>query len=64
VEVGCNQQPANYRSKSTSIEGWKCNWSVRLEHFISAILGFDGVRVTNIANGGTNTAQAVNLIRY
>jgi lysophospholipase L1-like esterase len=54
--VGCDQDGR--------IKGRACNWSVRLESFVNNILGFHAVKVFNIANGGTNTEQALSLIKY
>ena len=54
--VGCQQ--------SKEINGRTCNWSVRMQHLVNDLLGFQGVEVHNIANGGTNTAQALSLVRY
>jgi hypothetical protein len=54
--VGCEQ--------SGKIKGRSCNWSVRLESFVNSMLGFDAIKVYNIASGGTSTMQAVSLVKY
>ena len=54
--VGCEQ--------SKEILGRQCTWSVRLESMLNALLGFNGVQVTNVANGGTHTEQALQLVKY
>jgi hypothetical protein len=54
--AGCDQ--------GGQIIGRACNWSVRLESFVNNILGFHAIKVYNIASGGTNTGQALSLIKY
>jgi hypothetical protein len=47
-----------------TIVGRACSWPARLESFINRFLGYDAVQITNIAQGGTNTDQALNIIKY
>jgi GDSL-like Lipase/Acylhydrolase len=54
--VGCVQ--------SDSVQGRACNWSVRLESFLNRMLGYDAVRIINIAQGGTGTDQALAIVKY
>ena len=46
------------------IERFECNWSVRLESFVNSMLGYDAIRVVNIAQGGTDTNHGSLLVKY
>jgi hypothetical protein len=46
------------------IERFECNWSVRLESFVNSMLGYDAIRVVNIAQGGTDTKHGSLLVKY
>lgn len=54
--VGCVQ--------SGAVRGRACNWSVRLQSFVNHLLGYDAVRIINIAQGGTGTMQALSIVKY
>jgi len=46
------------------IERLDCNWSIRLESFMNLMLGYDAIRVINIAQGGTNSKEGSLLVKY
>ena len=60
--VGCKQT----KSDNTTIEGFgrDCSWPGRVESFVNNFLGYDAIKVINIAQGGTGTAQALSIIKY
>ena len=57
--VECEQQTVN-----GLLIGRNCSWPVRLESFLNTFLGYDAVRVVNVAQGGTNSDQALSVIKY
>jgi lysophospholipase L1-like esterase len=61
--VGC-EQPTDGKDKDAVATGRDCSWPGRLEKFVNAFLGFDAIRVVNIAQGGTGTDQATSQIKY
>jgi hypothetical protein len=62
--VGCEQPLSRDKDgKEQQVRGRDCNWSVRLEEFLNKALGYDGIKIVNIAQGGTGTSQAMALVR-
>ena len=61
--VGCNQELPSKGDEPEEITGRDCNWSMRLEQFVNTALGYEGVEIVNIAQGGTATDQALTLIK-
>lgn len=71
--VGCDQiipsplpdsDKKQERQSEKHVRGRACNWSVRLEQLVNSILGYNGVQIINVAQGGTATSQAIALVKY
>jgi hypothetical protein len=60
--VGCEQMKADGTTRESKGRG--CSWPGRVESFVNNLLGYDAVQVTNIAQGGTSTSQALSIIKY
>ena len=42
----------------------ECSWSSRLESFVNLLLGYDAIRVVNVAQGGTRSDHGKILLKY
>ena len=66
---GCQEDLDDVNNKSDSdntntIKGRDCAWPFRLNSFINNLLGFDGIKIVNMASGGTNSNQGTGLVKY
>ena len=61
---GCQDVADQDEGGTVISNGRDCAWSTRLQALINNLLGFDGIKIVNMASGGTNSGQGTGLVKY